>query len=123
MGGWGSTGLNVTPEGKVLPCHAAETIPSLQFDNVREKSLREIWYEGQAFNAYRGDEWMQDPCKTCERKDIDFGGCRCQALALAGDAAATDPVCKRSPVHVELQTLADEFAASGEDLTYRDQPA
>ena len=123
MGGWGSTGLNVTPEGKVLPCHAAETIASLEFDNVRDKSLAEIWYEGSAFNAYRGDDWMQEPCRSCERKNIDFGGCRCQALALAGDAAATDPVCKKSPKHVDLQSLADDFAAGDEDLTYRAQPA
>jgi len=122
MGGWGSTGLNVTPEGKVLPCHAAETIEHLEFDNVRDKPLAEIWYEGQAFNAYRGDDWMQEPCRSCERKNIDFGGCRCQALALAGDAAATDPVCKRSPVHVDLQTLAKDFSASDEVLVYRDQP-
>ena len=123
MGGWGSTGLNVTPEGKVLPCHAAETIASLEFDNVRDKSLAEIWYEGSAFNAYRGDDWMQEPCRSCERKNVDFGGCRCQALALAGDAAATDPVCKKSPKHVDLQSLADDFAAGDEDLTYRAQPA
>lgn len=122
MGGWGSTGLNVTPEGKVLPCHAAETIESLEFENVRDKSLKDIWFNGSAFNAYRGDDWMQEPCRSCERKSVDFGGCRCQALALAGDASATDPVCKKSPVHVDLQTLANEFAQSEAELTYREQP-
>ena len=122
MGGWGSTGLNVTPEGKVLPCHAAETITHLDFDNIRDKSLGEIWYESSAFNAYRGDDWMQEPCRSCERKTIDFGGCRCQALALAGDPAATDPVCKRSPIHVNLQDLAKDFANGETILNYRAQP-
>jgi PqqA peptide cyclase len=95
MGGWGRIGINVAPSGRVLPCHAAETIPSLSFENVRDKPLAAIWYEGDAFNAYRGDEWMQEPCRSCERKHIDYGGCRCQAMALAGDPAATDPVCVR----------------------------
>lgn len=123
MGGWGSTGLNVTPEGKVLPCHAAETIPSLQFENVRDKHLKAIWYDGAAFNAYRGDEWMQEPCRSCERKTVDFGGCRCQALALAGDAAATDPICKRSPLHEEVARKAAEFADGDKELVYRAQPS
>ncbi|WP_346269349.1 pyrroloquinoline quinone biosynthesis protein PqqE [Rhizobium wenxiniae] len=96
MGGWGRTGLNVTPSGKVLPCHAAESIPSLQFETVRDKPLADIWYDSDAFNAYRGDSWMPDLCRSCDRKAIDMGGCRCQAMALAGDPAATDPVCIRS---------------------------
>lgn len=108
MGGWGRTGLNVTPSGQVLPCHAAETIPSLSFDNVREKSLRDIWYRGDAFNAYRGDEWMRDPCRSCARKHIDYGGCRCQAMALAGDAAATDPVCTYSPRRAFLDAQVED---------------
>ncbi len=107
MGGWGRTGLNVTPSGRVLPCHAAETIPSLRFDNVLDRSLSEIWYEGQAFNAYRGDSWMPELCRTCERKTVDFGGCRCQAMALAGDASATDPVCSRSPLRKALAERAE----------------
>ena len=113
MGGWGRTGLNVTPSGRVLPCHAAETIPSLVFDNARDRPLADIWYNGSAFNAYRGDSWMPDLCRTCERKEIDFGGCRCQAMALAGDAAATDPVCVRSPLRALLieQAEADSRAA------------
>ncbi|GEC17057.1 pyrroloquinoline quinone biosynthesis protein PqqE [Nitrobacter winogradskyi] len=97
MGGWGRAGFNVTPSGRVLPCHAAETIKHLAFDNVRARPLGEIWYNGGAFNAFRGDGWMPEPCRSCERKDIDFGGCRCQAMALAGDASATDPVCRKSP--------------------------
>ena len=112
MGGWGRVGLNVTPSGKVLPCHAAETIPSLSFDNVRDRPLAEIWYDGAAFNAYRGDDWMPDLCRSCDRKDIDFGGCRCQAMALAGDANATDPVCSRSPLRDDLTRRANEDAAA-----------
>ncbi|SFK01090.1 pyrroloquinoline quinone biosynthesis protein PqqE [Celeribacter neptunius] len=121
MGGWGSTGLNVTPEGLVLPCHAAQTIPHLTFDSLRDRSLKEIWYEGAAFNAYRGTEWMRDPCKSCARKTVDFGGCRCQAMALTGDASATDPVCHHSPDHAALQSRAEAHAASEEAaLVYRD---
>ncbi|THK33375.1 pyrroloquinoline quinone biosynthesis protein PqqE, partial [Ensifer sp. MPMI2T] len=93
MGGWGRVGLNVTPSGRVLPCHAAETIPGLTFKSVRDDTLSMIWYASDAFNAYRGEAWMPELCRTCARKQIDFGGCRCQALALAGDARATDPVC------------------------------
>ena len=110
MGGWGTTGLNVSPDGLVLPCHAAQTIPHLEFDNVRDRPLRDIWYEGDAFNAYRGTEWMQEPCRTCEHKLKDFGGCRCQAMAIVGDAAATDPVCIKSPHHGTLQAKADAFS-------------
>jgi len=106
MGGWGMDAFAITPDGKVLPCHAAETIPSLTFDNVTTKSLEEIWYTSSAFNAYRGTDWMQEPCRSCPRKDIDFGGCRCQALALTGDATATDPACMLSPHHDRIGELA-----------------
>ena len=123
MGGWGSTGLNVTPEGLVLPCHAAQTIPNLDFDNVREVPLAMIWQFGSAFNAFRGTAWMPDPCQSCERRDIDFGGCRCQAMAMAGDPTATDPVCSRSSFHAELQARADEDSASTDvALVYRRMP-
>lgn len=105
MGGWGSAGLNVTPDGTVLPCHAAETIPHLRFQSVRDHALSEIWYNSPAFNAYRGTDWLPDTCQSCDRKEIDFGGCRCQALALAGDAGATDPVCSKSPDHNKVLTL------------------
>ena len=117
MGGWGRTGLNITPSGKVLPCHAAESIPSLVFDNVRDRPLGEIWRDGQAFNAYRGDSWMPDLCRTCDRKSIDFGGCRCQAMALAGDASLTDPVCIRSPLHQAL-SLGAEADGLAEPATF-----
>ncbi|GAJ96296.1 pyrroloquinoline quinone biosynthesis protein PqqE [Rhizobium rhizogenes] len=112
MGGWGRTGLNITPSGRVLPCHAAETIPSLAFDNVRDKPLADIWYHGSAFNAYRGDDWMQEPCRSCARKHVDHGGCRCQAMALAGSAEATDPVCIHSPFHQAIATRAEEDGLS-----------
>ena len=111
MGGWGRVGLNVTPSGRVLPCHAAETIPSLSFENVREKSLSSIWYESHAFNAYRGEDWMPELCRSCERKKVDFGGCRCQAMALAGDASATDPVCIRSPLRDRLTLEVEQLSA------------
>lgn len=110
MGGWGMDAMAVTPEGKVLPCHAAETIPTLTFDNVKEKSLSEIWYNSSAFNRYRGTDWMAQPCRSCPRKERDFGGCRCQALALTGDASATDPACILSPHHDKIAQLAEEYA-------------
>lgn len=114
MGGWGTTGLNVAPDGQVLPCHAAQSIPHLSFDRVQDKPLADIWYDSSAFNAYRGTDWMADPCKTCERKTIDFGGCRCQAMAVIGDASATDPVCIKSPHHQALQDQANEHAAKAD---------
>ncbi len=123
MNGWGSTGLNVTPDGLVLPCHAAQTIAHLRFDSVRDRRLEEIWTEGAAFNAYRGVDWMSEPCRSCERRAIDFGGCRCQAMALTGDAAATDPVCVKSPHHARLARDAEDFADSGAvELSYRREP-
>lgn len=124
MGGWGSTGLNVTPDGLVLPCHAAQTIPHLTFERVQDKSLADIWYQGEAFNSYRGTDWMAEPCQSCERKTVDFGGCRCQAMEIVGDAGATDPVCIKSPHHGSLQAQANEHAAQTEaPLVYRDGPA
>jgi len=113
MGGWGSTSMNVTPTGKVLPCHAAETIPGLAFDNVRDRPLRDIWLTGAAFQKYRGTAWMQEPCKSCELKEVDWGGCRCQAMLLAGDAAAADPVCAKSPLNDRVRAIAE--AESGSD--------
>jgi pyrroloquinoline quinone biosynthesis protein E len=114
VGGWGRRSLNVTPAGKVLPCHAAEVIPGLEFWNVREHSLGEIWRESPAFNAFRGESWMQEPCKSCARRELDFGGCRCQAFLLAGDAHAADPVCHLSPQHALVSQLAEQR----EDMAY-----
>ena len=123
MGGWGSAGLNITPDGTVLPCHAAASIPHLTFDNIRDTALRAIWYDSAAFNAYRGTGWMQEPCRSCDRREVDFGGCRCQALAIAGDAAAADPVCAKSPHRhlVEARLAEVEAAAADADtpLVYR----
>ena len=113
MGGWGSTSMNVTPSGKVLPCHAAESIPDLTFDNVRDRPLRDIWLTGAAFQKYRGTAWMQEPCKSCELKEVDWGGCRCQAMQLAGDAAAADPVCAKSPLNAGVRALAEAESGSG----------
>ena len=98
-GGWGALYLVVAPDGQTLPCHGATHITTLRFDNVRDRSLGWIWSQSPAFQAYRGDEWMREPCRSCPRKTIDFGGCRCQAFALTGDAANTDPVCRLAPLH------------------------
>jgi PqqA peptide cyclase len=106
VGGWGRRSLNVTPSGKVLPCHAAETIPNLEFWNVREHSLAEIWAQSPAFQAFRGTGWMKEPCRSCPRRDQDFGGCRCQAFAITGDPAAADPVCQLSPHRPRVTALA-----------------
>jgi pyrroloquinoline quinone biosynthesis protein E len=114
LGGWGQRSLNVTPSGKVLPCHAAEIIPGLEFWNVREHALADIWVNSPAFNAFRGTDWMQEPCRSCARREQDFGGCRCQAFLLAGDARSTDPVCTLSPLHAEVTALA----AVQEDVPY-----
>jgi pyrroloquinoline quinone biosynthesis protein E len=114
VGGWGRRSFNVTPAGKVLPCHAAETIPGLEFWSVRDHSLADIWTSSPAFNAFRGTAWMKEPCRNCARRDIDFGGCRCQALALTGDARAADPVCHLSPLHDHVVALA----AVREDAPY-----
>jgi PqqA peptide cyclase len=110
MGGWGARVINVNPSGNVLPCHAAETIPGLEFWSVKDHGLAEVWHSAPAFNAYRGDGWMQEPCTTCEKKTSCKGGCRCQALALAGEAAAADPVCELSPFHSKLADAAMESA-------------
>jgi pyrroloquinoline quinone biosynthesis protein E len=104
MGGWGRRLMLINPSGKVLPCHAAEVLPGLSFENVREKTLEWIWQESSSFERFRGEDWMQEPCRTCDRRTEDFGGCRCQAFLLAGDAAATDPACSLASTHhlVEL---------------------
>ena len=105
MNGWGSVFLGIAPDGTALPCHAARTLPGIDFPNVRETSVEDIWYGGEAFNRYRGDAWMKEPCRTCDDKARDFGGCRCQAYAMTGDAANADPVCAKSARHGELQTI------------------
>ena len=111
MGGWGRGIMNITPSGKVLPCHASETVPGLEFDNVRSKKLADIWLNGQAFQKYRGTSWMKEPCKGCPRAELDFGGCRCQAMAFTGDATNTDPACKFSPHHAAFVAAAERESA------------
>ena len=106
MSGWGRGFMNVTPSGKVLPCHAAESIPGLEFDNVKSKHLADIWLTGQAFQKYRGTDWMKEPCRSCDRREIDWGGCRCQAMLLTGDATNVDPACSKSPRHAEYVAIA-----------------
>ncbi|HVS86649.1 MAG TPA: pyrroloquinoline quinone biosynthesis protein PqqE [Candidatus Acidoferrum sp.] len=105
MGGWGRKLILVTPSGEALPCHAAQVIPGLRFENVKEHGLREIWKNSEAFQKFRGEEWMQEPCKSCDRREQDFGGCRCQAFLLAGDAAATDPVCSLAPQRSKVDAI------------------
>ena len=120
MGGWARGIVNITPSGKVLPCHAAESITHLSFDNVKDRPLAEIWLQGEAFQKYRGTEWMKEPCRSCPRKEIDFGGCRCQAFALTGDAANTDPACSLSPMHAEWAKVAEvESHAPPKEFIYR----
>ncbi len=119
MGGWGRRSLNVTPSGTVLPCHAAQTIPGLAFWSVRDHSLADIWTKSPAFEAFRGTAWMQEPCRSCAFREEDFGGCRCQALAVAGDAAATDPSCELSPRHAAIQMLAEAAARDTMPYAYR----
>lgn len=110
MGGWGRQFFNISPAGKVLPCHAAETITSLRFDSVRDHPLAWIWDYSEALNAYRGTSWMPEPCRSCAWKEADFGGCRCQAFALTGEAGNTDPACARSPLHDRIFALAEAEA-------------
>jgi len=99
MNGWGAIHLTIAPDGAALPCQEARVIKGLEFPNVRENSLEQIWHESSVFNEFRGDKWMKDPCRSCDEKGKDFGGCRCQAFLLTGDAANTDPVCSKSPLH------------------------
>jgi pyrroloquinoline quinone biosynthesis protein E len=120
MGGWGRQFLAVTPTGSVLPCHAAASIPGLVFDNVRERSLGWIWRDSAAFNRFRGKSWMREPCRSCARAEEDFGGCRCQAMLLTGDASNADPVCTLSPHHAITRTLADGWSRETvPDFVYR----
>ena len=117
-GGWGKLYIVVAPNGQALPCHAANSITSLSFPTVREHSLEWIWQESPGFQAFRGDAWMKEPCRTCPRKTVDFGGCRCQAFALTGDATNADPVCTLTPFRRIIDEALAESAESG-DYEYR----
>jgi len=120
MGGWARQFLNITPSGKVLPCHAAETITGLKFESLRDRPLADIWETSAAFQKYRGTDWMPEPCRSCDRRELDWGGCRCQAFAFTGDAGNTDPACEFSPLHGQMLKVAE--TASGDappDFLYR----
>jgi pyrroloquinoline quinone biosynthesis protein E len=112
MDGWARRYIVVTPDGIALPCHQAGSITTLRFGNVRESSLGELWTTSPAFLAFRGESWMPEPCRSCDERELDFGGCRCQAFALVGDAGATDPACSRAPRH-DLVQVARARAESG----------
>jgi PqqA peptide cyclase len=114
MGGWGRRLLLINPAGKVLPCHAAEVLPGLTFENVREKALNWIWQESPSFRRFRGEDWMPEPCRSCDRRSEDFGGCRCQAFLLAGDATVTDPACSLAPSHGIVEAAVREANAGAE---------
>ena len=105
VGGWGRKLILIKPDGEALPCHAAGIIPNLKFENVKNRTLREIWESSDAFQKFRGQDWMQEPCKSCDRREVDFGGCRCQAMLIASDPAATDPVCTLSPQREKIDAL------------------
>ncbi|MGC1453210.1 MAG: pyrroloquinoline quinone biosynthesis protein PqqE [Candidatus Sulfotelmatobacter sp.] len=108
MGGWGRRLMLINPAGKVLPCHAAEVLPGLSFESTREKTLEWIWQESPSFRRFRGEEWMPEPCRSCPRRAEDFGGCRCQAFLLAGDATMTDPACSLAPSHAIVEAAVRE---------------
>jgi pyrroloquinoline quinone biosynthesis protein E len=108
MGGWGRRLMLIHPAGKVLPCHAAEVIPGMTFENVRDRTLEWIWRESTSFCRFRGEEWMPEPCRSCDRRAEDFGGCRCQAFLLAADATVTDPACSLAPTHGIVEAAVRE---------------
>jgi pyrroloquinoline quinone biosynthesis protein E len=118
MDGWGRRFIVVSPDGLALPCHAAHTLPGLAFDNVRERGLAEIWADSPGFNAFRGEAWMPEPCRSCDKRAADFGGCRCQAYHLTGNAAATDPTCTLAPSHALIESARGE-ALAGEAPPFR----
>jgi PqqA peptide cyclase len=118
-GGWGQRFLNVTPSGRVLPCHAAESILGMEFLSVRTAGLRAIWNEAPAFRRFRGTDWMSEPCRSCTMKEVDWSGCRCQALQLAGNASLTDPVCARSSQHAKVEKILTDRPIDPPALLYR----
>ena len=113
MNGWGTTILVVNPQGTALPCQAAKILPGMDFPSVRTSSVREIWWDSPAFNRFRGEAWMPEPCRSCPERAQDLGGCRCQAFQLTGDAAATDPACDKSPHHAIVQAATSAAAVGG----------
>ena len=123
VGGWAQQLLLIDPAGRVLPCHSASIIPGMTFESIRDHDLAFIWNESAAFNRFRGHDWMQEPCRSCDRKDIDFGGCRCQAMQILNDPNATDPACHLSPHHADLIGIAEAAPDKALDMVYRILPA
>ena len=119
MGGWGRQFLNITPAGKVLPCHAAESLDFLNFDNIKDKPLSWIWKHSESFNRFRGTDWMPEPCRSCDRREIDWGGCRCQAFALTGNQNAADPTCELSPYRHVLDEPLSKAGDKTPEFIYR----
>jgi len=119
MGGWARRLITITPRGRVLPCHAAEILPGFDFPSVHEKTLAEIWYSDPAFLRYRGTDWMPEPCRSCDQKEIDWAGCRCQAFQITGDASCTDPACSLSPDHAMMHAVLPESEAPPPAFVYR----
>jgi PqqA peptide cyclase len=122
MGGWGRQLLLIDPAGRALPCHAAAVIPGMRFDSVREHSLDWIWQNSEAFQKFRGEDWMPEPCRSCDRRKEDFGGCRCQAFLLTGDASNTDPVCELAPLHHLIEDAVREDSVTGLIPQVREAP-
>jgi pyrroloquinoline quinone biosynthesis protein E len=119
MGGWGRRLMTVTPSGLALPCHVAESLEGFTFPSVREQTLAAIWHESPAFARFRGTGWMPEPCRSCDQREIDWGGCRCQAFALTGDASRTDPTCDKSPDHALVLAAVTDRPATPVDFLYR----
>jgi len=122
MNGWGSIFLTIAPDGSALPCHAAAQLPGLEFPNVKDASIESIWNDSDAFNHFRGYDWMQEPCRSCPEKTKDFGGCRCQAYMMTGDASAADPVCSKSPHHGDLVAEVESIIAGSGQRRAAEQP-
>lgn len=119
MGGWAQRFINISPSGRAMPCHAAETLPGFTFPDVRTTPLSEIWQSSDAFTRFRGTEWMPEPCRSCDAREQDWGGCRCQAFAIAGEAGITDPACELSPHHASMALAAEEAAGPAPAFIYR----
>jgi pyrroloquinoline quinone biosynthesis protein E len=122
MGGWGRQLMLIDPAGRALPCHAAGVIPGMRFDNVRDHGLDWIWQSSEAFQKFRGEAWMPEPCRSCDRRKEDFGGCRCQAFLLTGHAGGTDPVCELAPLHHVIEDAVREDAVTDSAPEIREAP-
>ena len=119
LNGWGRVFLTVAPDGAVLPCQSAREIPQLSFPTVHEQDLERIWMDDPVFQRFRGCDWMPEPCRSCDRRDLDFGGCRCQAFLMTGNPAVTDPVCRLSPQHHLVEHALEEAEHDSGQFSYR----